>query len=42
MEKAVPRFLGDEGLGPDYERQLDEALDRLETLPGSSRMLTST
>ena len=33
MEKAVPRFLGDEGLGPDYERQLDEALDRLETLP---------
>jgi hypothetical protein len=32
MEEAQPRFLGDEGFGPDYEMQLDEVMDRLEAL----------
>ena len=29
----MARVLPDEGRGPEYEKQLDEALDRLEALP---------
>ena len=32
MQDAEPRYLGDEKLGPDYEQQLDDAMDRIESL----------
>jgi len=34
MKAVTPtRFLGDENLGPEYEKQLDATMDRLEALP---------
>jgi hypothetical protein len=31
--ESEARVLPDEGRGPEYEKQLDDALDRLEALP---------